>query len=312
MIISASRRSDIPAFYSEWLVNRLQAGFVQVRNPLNAKQISHIPLTPAVVDCIVFWTKNALPMLDKLDCIDRLGYPYYFQWTITPYGCELEPNVPDKGTIIDGFKTLSRQIGWERVVWRYDPVILSRAFSHEYHVRHFEEMCASLSGYTQTCIFSFLDWYDKIKSNLKGIAASEADRETMGRLAACFARIAASYGISLEACAEKIDLTPWGIKPAACISAQRLETVTGYPLIVKKDSNQRANCRCIESIDIGAYDTCGHGCIYCYATASVKRTAAKRKAYDSQSTLLCSQAGPEDKITLREMQSLKVRQISLL
>ena len=133
MIICASRRTDIPAFYSDWFVNRLKAGYVYVKNPMNPTQISKIPLNTTVVDCITFWTKNAAPMMDNLDIIDVMGYSYYFQWTMTPYGKDIEPNLPDKGRIIDNFKALSDKIGSYRTVWRYDPVIINRQLTIEYH-----------------------------------------------------------------------------------------------------------------------------------------------------------------------------------
>lgn len=141
MIISASRRTDIPAFYSAWLIKRLQEGYVYVKNPLNSRQIRKVLLNTDVVDCFVFWTKNAEPMMDNLQIIDKWGYPYYFLWTITPYGKNVEPNLPDKEKIVDSFRVLSDKLGKHRTIWRYDPIFVSQQFPLEYHLENFANLC---------------------------------------------------------------------------------------------------------------------------------------------------------------------------
>lgn len=157
MILSVSRRTDIPAFYSDWFMNRLREGFVYVRNPMNYKQVSNVVLNPEVVDCIVFWTKNPEKLMNHLDEIDQMGYQYYFQFTITPYNHSIEPSLPPKARIIETFKRLSNKIGKEKVVWRYDPIILNEELTIEHHVRSFAEMVASLSEFTTDCIIGLAE-----------------------------------------------------------------------------------------------------------------------------------------------------------
>ena len=159
MILSVSRRTDIPAFYADWFFNRIKEGFIYVRNPMNIHQVSRISLSPSIIDCIVFWSKNPKPMLDRLD--ELKNYMYYFQFTINPYDIKLEEYVPTKSGIIDTFKELSNKIGPERVIWRYDPIILTDTLTMEYHVKYFEELAKRLNGFTQTCVISFVDLYKK-------------------------------------------------------------------------------------------------------------------------------------------------------
>lgn len=164
MIISASRRTDIPTYYSDWLLNRVKAGYVYVRNPMNAHQISRISLSPEVVDGIVFWTKNPTPMLDKLDALR--DYMYYFQFTLNSYGTDVERNIPSKNNvIIPAFQRLSDLIGPGRVIWRYDPIFLSKTYTMNYHIRYFEELAKRLSPYTKKCTISFLDIYRNTEKN---------------------------------------------------------------------------------------------------------------------------------------------------
>ena len=157
MILSVSRRTDIPAFYSEWFFNRIKEGYVCVRNPMNIHQISKIALTPNLIDCIVFWSKNPYPMLSRLD--ELKDYMYYFQFTINPYDTVLEQQVPGKKHVIETFKRLSDLISPDRVIWRYDPIILTDTISVDYHIKYFEELAKRLHTYTKTCIISFLDLY---------------------------------------------------------------------------------------------------------------------------------------------------------
>lgn len=277
MIISASRRTDIPAFYSEWFMNRLREGYVLTRNPMNHSQISRINLTPDVIDCIVFWTKDPYSFMDKLPVLDSMGYKYYFQFTLTPYGREMEQNLRDKKDIIRTFISLSEAIGKKKVLWRYDPVILNTYYTFGYHKEMFESLCSQLQDYTEICTISFVDLYSKLKKQIKNVDSKsdspDADgfkirgipEDEMRKLAANFSEIGKKYGITLRACSEKVDLSEYGIYPASCIDKGTVEKVCGYPIAVKHDTNQRPGCGCIQSIDIGAYNTCRNGCRYCYA-----------------------------------------------
>ena len=181
MILSVSRRTDIPAFYWEWFLNRVQAGFVDVRNPMNVHQVSRINIRPEVVDCIVFWTKNAGNVIQHLDQLKE--YNYYFQYTINPYNKLIEENVPTKKNIIENFRALSDKISSKRVIWRYDPILLTDNINIEYHLRYFEELAKRLQGYTQRCVISFVDLYKKTVSNTRDLMMREPTDNEMHVLA---------------------------------------------------------------------------------------------------------------------------------
>lgn len=268
MILSVSRRTDIPSYYSEWFINRLKEGYVQTRNPFNPNQVSRVEVTPDSVDCIVFWTKDPLSMMDKLVILDAMGYHYYFQFTLTPYGHEMERNLRDKSEIIDTFRCLSDRLGKERVFWRYDPIILNNRITQEYHKEHFEKLCSKLAAYTSSCTISFVDLYKRLSKPTKENIIREIGNEEMLSLAKAFSEISRSFGMEIRACCEKTDFTIFGIKPAACIDKDVVERVCGHSIEFKKDKNQRPGCGCVKSVDIGAYNTCRNGCIYCYANHS--------------------------------------------
>jgi len=279
MIISASRRTDIPAFYWEWFQKRLQEQYVLVRNPLNLHQVSRISLRPEVVDGLVFWTKNPEPMLKQLSVLD--AYAYYFQFTLNAYAADVEAALPPLAVRIEIFRQLAQKIGAERMIWRYDPILLSARYDLQYHAAVFEELAAQLAGSTKKCIISFLDYYPKIKA-----------------------------GLQLETCAEAIELADLGIGHASCIDAELLGRVGGCRLDTVKDKNQRGECGCAASIDIGAYNTCLHGCIYCYANDS-RRQLQQITAGNSSSPLLCSELEPADKVTERNLRALRSLQAEL-
>ena len=266
MILSVSRRTDIPAFYSEWFYNRLKEGFVYVRNPMNIHQVSKVMLSPEVVDCIVFWSKNPRPMLARLD--ELKDYMYYFQYTINAYDKGMEQSVPRKDGIINTFKELSDKIGPKRVIWRYDPILLTEKMDADYHVKYFEEIAKRLEGRTNTCVISFVDLYKKTQSNLKDTQAREPSQNEMVELATKMCQIAQEYGMVIQTCAEAIELESVGIKHGKCIDSVLIEDLLGVKLVVGKDPNQRKECGCVQSIDIGEYNTCPHLCEYCYANAT--------------------------------------------
>ncbi len=299
MILSVSRRTDIPAFYSEWFFNRLKEGFVYVRNPMNIHQVSKIVLSPDVIDCIVFWSKNPRPMLNRLD--ELKGYMYYFQFTINAYDRGFEVNVPKKEGIINTFKELSEMIGKKRVIWRYDPILLTERMDKDYHYRYFEEIAQRLEGYTTTCVISFVDLYKKIQSNLKDTQAREPSFKEMLEMAARLFLIANKYGITVQTCAEEIALESVGVKHGKCIDNALIEDLLGVKLVVSKDSNQRKECGCVQSIDIGEYNTCAHGCKYCYANFKESVVLQKRAMHDPHSPLLVGKVGSDDKVTERKL-----------
>ena len=284
MIISCSRRTDIPAFYSDWFVNRLREGYVLVRNPINARQVRRVSLAPSDVDCIVFWTKDPAPMMDRLDLLK--DYQYYFQFTLTPYGKDIEPNLPPKDEILDSLIRLSDQIGPQRVIWRYDPILLSKKINSEYHIDRFGEMARRLSGHTKKCIISFIDMYRHINSKMADLSVRTPDELEMRTLAKNIAQIAESFGIKVETCAEEIDLADLGIEHGSCIDARLISELTERNLAVEKDKYQRELCGCVASVDIGQYNTCGHHCLYCYANVGLSKIEKNRSLHIAHSPLL--------------------------
>lgn len=274
MILSVSRRTDIPAFYAEWFFNRVKEGFAYVRNPMNVHQISKVPINTDTVDCIVLWSKNPAPMLERLHELDP--YNYYFQFTLNPYNKELEAGVPRKNSIIDTFRQLSDQIGSKRVVWRYDPILMTHEIDIDYHIRYFEAIASKLATYTEKCMISFIDHYDKTNRNLKDTTVRSLNETEIFTLTERMSGIAKAYHIPIQTCVENIDLKKFGITQGSCIDKTLIESITGYSIASKKDKNQRQGCNCIESIDIGEYNTCLHNCLYCYATINNAKAQSKR------------------------------------
>lgn len=310
MIISASRRTDIPAFYSDWFFNRIKEGYVLVRNPMNIHRVSKITLSPNVVDCIVFWTKNPQPMIARLD--ELKDYNYYFQFTLNSYAKDIEPHVPAKDNgIIPTFKKLSDKIGKERVIWRYDPIIISEKYNVSYHIKYFEKLAQLLNGKFDKCVISFIDIYKKNVKNLQAIGANELLYDEIQLIAEAFSQISQKYGFELNTCAEKVDLASYGIYHGKCIDDKLIEQLCGYKISSGKDKNQREVCGCIESIDIGLYNTCPHKCKYCYANYSLKVVDNNYTKYDPNSPLLCSKLSVEDKVTEREVKSLIDDQLTM-
>ena len=310
MIISASRRTDIPAYYSEWFWNRLREGYVLVRNPMNPHRVSRISLSSDVVDGIVFWTKNPIPMMDKLDALR--DYPYYIQFTLTPYEKDVECALPPKREVlIPALRSLSERIGKERIVWRYDPILLNDRYTVDHHIRTFRSMCDSLSGYTDACTISFLDLYRNIRGRIDPLGIRPPTAGQADEIACRFAEIAREYDLLINTCAEDGDYSRWGIGHGACIDADRLSRIGGVPLKVGRDKNQRSSCGCAEGIDIGTYHTCTHGCVYCYANHSQSLTARSIAEYDPSSPILCGRITDGDVISEREMKSCRVEQMAL-
>lgn len=307
MILSASRRTDIPSYYSEWFLNRLKEGYVLTRNPMNSSQISRIKLSPETIDCIVFWTKDPLPMMGQLSILEELGYRYYFQFTLTPYGKEVERNLRDKKDILDTFRKLAESIGSERVLWRYDPIILNDSFDINYHREHFSSLCSKLQGNTKRCTISFVDRYHKIKSD----TITEISEQDMQKLAGLMFETGSRYGLELMSCCEKLDLSSYGIRQASCIDKSMVEQVCGYPIDAKADANQRAGCGCIQSIDIGVYNTCRNGCIYCYANYSEASVMKNYLSHNPKSELLTGTVRADERIRDREMKTLRNGQLKL-
>ncbi|GAU78493.1 DUF1848 domain-containing protein [Fusibacter sp. 3D3] len=305
MIISASRRTDIPSYHSDWFVDRLKEGYLYVRNPMNFNQISKISLKPEDVECIVFWTKNPEPMFKYLKELD--DFNYYFQFSLTSYNNKIEKNLPPKKFLVPVFKRLSEIIGSESVIWRYDPILLSDDIDIEYHIHNFKFLAEKLSGYTEKCVISFLDEYPKIKKQLKDNCIRAPRDEEINEIALEFSKIALENKIILETCSEKISLENYGISHGKCIDDALIRKISGLFGEVYKDGNQREECGCVKSIDIGTYNTCLNGCIYCYANYTKNINLENHFG----SPLLLGEIDGNSKITERETESVFTTQISI-
>lgn len=291
MIISVSYKTDIPAFYSEWFLNRLKAGYCKSRNAYNNKPFE-IDLTSRSVDGFVFWTKNAKPFSSALEEVARRGYPFIVQYTINGYPRELESRVVDYQAAIENFISISNTYGNRTCVWRYDPIIFSSLTDEQWHVRRFTEIASRLSGYTDEVVFSFVQMYRKTKSNLgkleksSGLHYDDGTLEQKRALARQLIEIAANYGMRVNLCSqpEFLDLHS-NLGEARCVDADRLQEIAGR-LVNAKLRGSRSSCGCYESRDIGEYDTCPHGCVYCYAVRSRERALSRYKIHDPKSEFL--------------------------
>jgi hypothetical protein len=300
MIISASRRTDIPAFYSEWFMNRIREGFLLVRNPFNTHQIRRVDLSPSNVDVIVFWTRDSRPLLEHLDELDTLGYRYYFQFTLTAYPKLLEPSVPPATVQLSAFKTLAKKIGAEKLVWRFDPIILSDLTPEEDVIEEFGRLAHGLSGSTSRVVISFVHLYRSVKRNLawigdtQGITFHDDSRseEQIRRIARALANIAGANSMEIVSCAEKLDLTGEGVGHGKCIDDTLINSLFGLTVSNRKDRYQREDCLCVESQDVGQYGTCTHGCVYCYATANKLQASRARALHDPRSPFLIGKVDP--------------------
>ncbi|MFO7976344.1 MAG: DUF1848 domain-containing protein [Candidatus Hydrogenedentota bacterium] len=293
MIISASRRTDIPAFYSKWFMGRIREGFCEVANPFSPSQVSRVSLRPDDVDVVVFWTRNAAPLLPHLRELDKRGYRYYFLYTVLDYPELLEPHTPAFETRVETFRRLADTIGAERVIWRYDPIVLSTITPVEFHKETFARIAADLHKSTDRCVISFVDIYRKLTRRLRwleqhGCTIREPNPDETAELAYFISSCAQNHGMLVQSCAETIDLTPWNIPPGQCIDDAYIGAIFGLAVDSMKDPSQRPACGCVVSKDIGSYDTCLHGCRYCYATSSEEKAQERFALHDPKAPSLLS------------------------
>lgn len=288
VIISASYKTDIPAFYGEWFVNRLRAGYCMMRNPLNRRPI-RVNLDRGSVDGIVFWTKNARPFLDRVDVVADMGYPFTFQYTINGYPASLENHVVDWTKSVDAVRTLAARYGPRCVVWRYDTIIFSRETAPDFHLHNFARIAQALEGITDEVVVSFLQLYRKTSRNMDSMARSTGNdwwdpslaekRDMAERLF----ELAARHGMQLTICSQADLLSVQ--KPSKCVDAQRLSDVARRPIRAPIKAN-RPGCECADNRDIGDYDTCPHGCVYCYAVRSQRLAVQRFRTHDPTSEYL--------------------------
>ena len=270
---------------------------------MNRKQVSFIKLDRSEVDCIVFWTKDASPMLSRLE--ELQGYSFYFLYTMTRYGSSIEKNVPPVEKSIETFKKLSEQLGPNRVIWRYDPIFLTKTIDCQKHLSHFESIARELKGYTNKCIVSFLDVYKKTERNMKTVEYRPLTQQEIPTFAQELARIAKNNDIKVETCAEEIDLVAFGIEHAKCIDDRLVSDLLGVNTVIPKDKTQRLECGCVISADIGTYNSCNHKCLYCYANCNHLQAEANFANHDPNSPLLFGELVGDEKISVRKMKSFK-------
>ncbi|RHV48007.1 DUF1848 domain-containing protein [Lachnospiraceae bacterium OM04-12BH] len=272
MILNTGSRTDIPAYFSDWFYKRIEEGYVMVRNPYYPEQVTRYVLNPSVVDVLVFCTKNPQPMISRLERLST--YDMFWFVTITPYGREIEPFVPPKEKVIESFRQLSEMTGREKMSWRYDPVFITEKYSVDYHIACFAEMTEKLRGYTGQCVVSFLDLYEKTKRNFR--EARGVTRDEQERIIEAFAGIAEANGMQ-----------------------------------VPKKKTAREACSCLLGADIGVYNTCGHGCLYCYANYDRKSVEENRKRHDVNSPLLIGHLKETDHVKEAQQKSFKDAQMRL-
>jgi hypothetical protein len=294
MIISASRRTDIPAFYAEWFINRIQAGYCTVPNPFNPEKVSRVSLKPEDVDVIVFWTRNPRPLFPHLAELDERGYRYYFQYTLLNNPPPLDPKSPPLETSLKTFQELARHAGPERVIWRYDPIVFTTLTGADFHLQSYAHIANALRGCTHRSVISLMDLYPKTKKRLSGMAEQGTELLPVSFTAEAWfpalmqrlARIAADNGMEIVSCAEEIDLQPYGVRPGKCVDDEYIHRVFGIDVTHAKDPSQRLTCGCVVSKDIGVYNTCLFGCSYCYATSSFEKARVNFEKHDPDSPSL--------------------------
>lgn len=294
MIINTGARTDTVQFYTEWLLRRFSEGYVLVRNPLFPNKVNRYELAPDKVDCVVFCSKNYRPILPRLhEITDRFNT--YFHYTITAYGKDVEPGVPSVEESMETLIELSALVGKQRVAWRYDPVLLTRDYTIERHCETFERMAGVLAPHIDRCIFSFVEMYKKLDVNMPEIIPlAEADRDTLAKSLGDTAR---RHGIHLQTCGTNGDFSRYGIHASGCMTLEALGKANGVVFRNLKHKGLREGCHCIESRDIGAYDTCLNGCKYCYANKNPQKAFENRKLHDPASPLLLGHVRPTDDVS---------------
>ena len=300
MILNTGLRTDIPGFFSEWFYNRIDDGFVYVRNPYAKNQIYSYRLDPELIDCIIFCTKNPKPMFENLEKIDKFNQ--YWHITITPYEKEIEPNVPPMNDVLESFKYLSKKLGKENVTLRYDPIFINEKYTLEKHIESFEYIINSLSGYTTEAIISFIDLYEKTKRNFP--KAREVTKDERLKLGKEFAQIGKKNNITIKTCVEGTELDKFGIDSSGCMTKEVIERAINKNLNIPKQKARNGECYCLLNNDIGEYNTCGHGCLYCYANSNKRLVKRNLKLHDPKSPILIGEIKEDDIIKEMNQKSL--------
>lgn len=282
MILSVSERTDIVAFYMPWFLNRLKEGYVDVRNPFYPKQVSRIILDQEHIDAIIFCTKNPIPLLKH---IKEIPFPFIIQVTITPYMKEIEPNIPPKRKIIEAVKEISTIIGRERVYLRYDPIFLNEKYTIMYHKKMFEKLCGELQFNVSRVIISFLDMKKNVLRNRKILNLTPLTKENIEEISKTIGMIAQVYHLEISTCGEAFNLSKYGIVQKGCTTEEDIHKIVDKKLQMKKNKT-RKYCGCVDTIDIGSYNSCSHFCKYCYANYDESQVFKNRSQHDPNSSLL--------------------------
>jgi DNA repair photolyase len=287
-----SGRTDIPAFYSEWFMNRIHEGFIDVRNPFYPKLVNRIMMED--VDLFFFCTKNPIPIVDKLKEINK---PIYFHVTLTPYKKDIEPNVPDKTKVIETIKKISKQIGKENIVVRFDPILINDKYTVDYHIKAFERVCTLLDGYIDRILISFIDDYKNVRKNLETLKYRELTEDDYEKIGINFSKIADEHHMYVHTCFEERDLTEYGFVKEDCLSKELAYKLTGkkFPKWHARKGNL---CNCVKMTDIGVYNTCKHMCKYCYANFDETKVKENNLKHNPKSSLLIGELKADDEIKI--------------
>jgi len=295
MIISASRRTDIPALYGDWFFRRLEEGFVFVRNPFNYRKITYVPLNNQFVDCFVFWTKNPADFIPQLEKIK--SFPYYFLFTLNGYGSIFEKQLPERKELIHTFQRLSEKVSPERIIWRYDPIIFSPKTDFDFHLNNFNSIAKELSSFTHKCIISFICLYKKIQKTMQNLDMYPVSIEYKIQLINRLKELAQPKNIKIQFCAESEIQELFIQSKGSCIDIELIKILSLNEVNSSVDKNQREYCNCAKSIDIGEYNTCTHLCSYCYANSSAMRIKNSFAIHNPSSPILIGEICDLDKIS---------------
>lgn len=294
MILNVSGRTDIVAFYTDWFMNRYHEGFVDVRNPFNHNLVSRIDFSD--VDAILFCTKNPIPILNKINEINK---PIIFHVTLTPYKKDIEPNVPPKGEIVEAIKKLSKIIGKDNLVIRYDPIFISAKYTLDYHIKAFENLCSLLDGYVSKILISFLDDYKNVRKNEKVLNFKELEESDYKAIGENFSISALKHHMIVHTCFEDRNLTEYGFSKDECLSHELAYKLTGKVYKKEWKARKEGKCHCVQMVDIGVYNSCKHFCKYCYANYDEKQVKDNFINHDPNSSLLVGKLNESDIIKKR-------------
>ncbi len=304
MIINTGSRTDTVQYYTPWLLKCFEQGFVYSRNPMFPNKITKYELNPEVLDCIIFCSKNYEPILPYIKTITN-KFNTYFHYTITAYGKDIEPNVPDIDKSIETLIQLSEIVGKQRIAWRYDPILLTKKYTKEIHYKTFDYMAKNLSPYIDRCIFSFVEMYQKLKTNMPEIIL--LNNQDKDELAKNIGNIAQKYNIIIQTCATSNNYEQYGILKSGCLTAEILGKANNIKFKQIKHSGNRHDCNCLECRNIGDYDTCPNGCKYCYANQNPTIAKLNYEKHNPNSQLILGDINENDEIQQSNQKSFLVK-----